>query len=148
VTLRLALMSAMWRMVRGAGPIPPLQIGLPEKTFAQFEQPMGPWTAASQEALERYYLIKTESLQFCGASYYGASFWAGFEALALTLPMISWLARGFRELEQPQAIHKAITVIDEHFGYNPRLGQAAHRFAVQILGLRQELDRLIAWYAR
>ncbi len=148
VTLRFALMGAMARIVRGKGPLPPLQIGLPEKTFEDFEAPLGGLVPPSLEALERYYVIKTESLQFCGPSYYGLPFWAGLESLASTLPMICWLARGYRELGQPEAVYKAISVIDEHFGYNPRLGQVAHRLGVRILAFRQELDRLIAWYAR
>jgi lysine-N-methylase len=145
---RIALMRAIGRMTRGRGQLPRLQVGLPEKTFEELEAPTGPLPAEAEEALERYFVIKTESLQFCGATYFGVSFWDGFEGLALTLPMIQWLARGYASLGQPAAVHKAITVIDENFGYNPMLGQFRQRLSVRILGFRQELDRLIAWYNR
>src|SRR5262249_20072652 len=35
-TLRFALMSAIWRMVRGRGPLPNMQVGLPNKTLEEF----------------------------------------------------------------------------------------------------------------
>jgi lysine-N-methylase len=145
---RVALMRAMWRMVRGEGQLPRLQVGLPEKTFAEFEEPLGPLPRAAQEPLERYYLIKVESMQFCGPTFFDLPFWEGLEQLALTLPMIQWAARGYRHLDPAEAMHKAITLIDENFGYNPILGQLRHRLATRILSSQQELDRLIAWYGR
>jgi lysine-N-methylase len=145
---RVALLRAMWRMVRGQGPLPRLQQGLPEKTFEEMEQPAGPLPPSAEEALERYYLIKIESMQFCGPTFFDYPFWDGVDSLALTLPMILWTARGYRELGQPEAIYKAITLIDENFGYNPMLGQGRHRLSLRILAFRHELDRLIAWYSR
>lgn len=145
---RLALMRAMWRMVWAKGNLPQLQIGLPQKTFAEYEQPMGLLGKPAEEALERYYVIKVESLQFCGRSYYDLPFWEGFHHLALTLPMICWAARGFREVGQPDAIYKAITLLDENFGYNPLLGRPRHRMSLWILSFRHELEKLLAWYGR
>lgn len=145
---RIALMVAMWRMVWAQGRLPRLQIGLPEKTFAEYEEPTGPMGREAEEALERYYLIKVESLQFCGRTYYDLGFWEGFRHLALTLPMICWAARGFKELGQPDAIYKAITLLDENFGYNPLLGRPRHRLSVRILSFRHELEKLTAWYGR
>jgi lysine-N-methylase len=145
---RLALIGAMWRMLRGTGPLPQLQVGLPECPLESFEQPLGPLPPAAEEVLQRYYLVKTASLQFCGPTYFGYNFWQGLEALALTLPMIQWLIRGYRQLGQPAAAHKAVSIIDENFGYNPILGSSRQRLALQILSLRGELDRLIAWYSR
>ena len=145
---RLALMAAMGRIVWGRGKLPRLQAGLPDKTFEEFEVPAGPLPPEAERALERYYLIKVESLQFCGRGYYGVPVWEGFESLALTLPMICWAARGYRELGQPAAVCKAITLIDENYGYSPHLGKFRQRLAVRILAFRGELDRLIAWYSR
>jgi lysine-N-methylase len=145
---RIALMVAMWRMVRGRGRLPRLQIGLPEKTFAEYETSAGPLSPESEEALERYYVIKVQSLQFCGRSYYNLGFWEGFHHLAMTLPMICWAARGYKELGQPDAIFKAITLLDENFGYNPLLGRPRHRISAWVLSFRQELEKLVAWYGR
>jgi len=145
---RIALLRAMWRMVQGTGNLPRLQVGLPDRPFADFEQPLGELPASAVDVLERYYTIKLGSLQFCGPTFYDYTFWEGVEALALTLPMIQWLCRGYRELGQPEATHKAVTIIDENFGYNPLLGSSRQRFGLWILSFRRELDRLIAWYGR
>jgi lysine-N-methylase len=145
---RIALMAAMWRFTRGTGLLPRLQIGLPERTFAEFEQPSGPLTPEAEELLVRYFLIKTESMQFCGQAFFRWPVWDGFESLALLLPMMQWLARGYRELPPRDAMLKAITVIDENFGYTPMLGKARYRLGIRILAYLQELDRLIAWYGQ
>jgi len=39
---------------------------LPETTFEQLEQPIGPLDPLAEQALERYYTIKVGSMQFCG----------------------------------------------------------------------------------
>jgi len=69
---------------------------LPETTFEQIEAATGPLSSAAEEILERYYLMKVGSLQFCGAAAFGLSFWEGFQSLALTLPVILWVKRAFR----------------------------------------------------
>ena len=59
-----------------------------------------------------------------------------------------WLARGYRDMGPLPAMLKAITVIDENFGYNTLLGKSRFRLGIRILSFRQELDRLAVWYAR
>ena len=46
-------------------------------TFEGAEQPAGPLPPDAEEVLERYYLIKVGSLQFCGVTNFGLSFWDG-----------------------------------------------------------------------
>lgn len=145
---RLALIAAMVRMVRGRGKLPALQKGLPDVQFGELERPLGPLEPATVEVLERYYEVKILSLQFCGPVCYDLPVWEGFAALALTLPVILWLARGYLEQGQGAAVRKAITIVDENFGYNPLLGQLRQRLGNRILLGRGELDRLIAWYGR
>ena len=48
-------------------------------------------TPEMDETLERYYVVKLNSLQFCGPSNFNLPFWSGIETLVLTLPMILWL---------------------------------------------------------
>jgi lysine-N-methylase len=145
---RLALMRAMWHITRGRGALPLLQVGLPEKTFEELEAPVGPASTEIEEALERYFVVKTESMQFCGPTNFHVPFWEGFEMLALLLPMMCWLARGYRDMGPLPAMLKAITVIDENFGYNTLLGKNRFRLGIRILSFRQELERLAVWYAR
>lgn len=145
---RVALAWSMWRMLRGRGRLPDLQNGLPDVSFTELEEPLGPLTEESVEALTRYYSVKLEALQFCGPAFFGLPFEEGLWALAMTLPAVLWLARGWRNLGQPACVHKALTVIDENFGYNPLLGQLRQRWSMRILASRGELQRVLAWASR
>ncbi|HMP59709.1 MAG TPA: YkgJ family cysteine cluster protein [Gemmatales bacterium] len=145
---RLALMLAMVRMLRGRGRLPELQRGLPDRGLDELEEPLGPLTAESNAVLARYYSIKLESLQFCGSAFFGLPVDEGLRALALTLAVILWLARGCRDLGQPESVYKAMTVVDENFGYNPLLGQFRQRWSMRILAERGELEKVLVWMSR
>ena len=45
------------------------------------------------EILERYYVVKLNSMQFFGPPNLDLPLWAGLDSLILTLPMILWLRR-------------------------------------------------------
>jgi lysine-N-methylase len=146
---RLGLMAAMMRMASGKGKIPELQKGLPDWTFAQFEQTrLGPLEPASVELLERYYSVKLDSCQFFGAACFDLGFWEGIAFLLLTFPCILWLARGYLERGQKAALEKAINIVDENYAYNPLLGHARQKLATRLLFSQGELERLIAWYGQ
>ncbi|GBD35514.1 hypothetical protein HRbin36_00626 [bacterium HR36] len=145
---RIRLLWAMWRMLRGRGKLPPLQKGLPEVTFADLEKPLPPLPPAAWDLLERYYLVKLRSLQFFGPAFMDYPLLIGLEMLALTLPMILWLARGYLERGSLAAVEKAVQVIDENFVYSPFLASFRQRLALRILASRQETEKLILWYAR
>jgi lysine-N-methylase len=141
------LMAAL-RFVRGSGRVPRLHGWMTERTFAQMEEPAGPLSPAAEEALERYYRMKVGALHFCGAVAFGMSFWEGFEALALTLPAILWTARAFAPLPDVERVEKAMSIVDDHFGFNRVLSTLRQRLSFKILARRGELSRLIAWYSR
>jgi lysine-N-methylase len=145
---RLALVGAALRFARGTGPVPRMHRLLPEATFEQAEEPRGPLGEAAQEVLERYYAIKVGSLQFCGPASFGLPFWEGLEGLAVTMPLILWVMRLFRDGSREEAAVQALTIIDDHFGFNPLLGSRRMRLAFRTLARRGELSRLIAWYSR
>jgi lysine-N-methylase len=145
---RLALLGAVLRFARGAGPVPRMNRMLPETTFEQAEEPRGPLSEAAEQVLERYYAIKVGSFQFCGPLSFGLSFREGLEALAVTVPLILWVMRLFRNVPQEQAAVQAISIVDDHFGYNPLLASRRLRLGLQTLARRGELARLIAWYSR
>ncbi len=145
---RLAVLGSALRFARGAGPVPATHGLLPEATFEQAEQPQGPLGPAAEEVLERYYVIKVGSLQFCGPASFGLPFWEGLEALALTVPLILWVMRLYRDLPREEAAVRALTIIDDHFGFNPLLGSRRMRLGFRLLARRGELARLIAWYSR
>ncbi len=146
---RLSLLRAGWRFARGRGRVPRLNALIPEDaTFAQVEAAAGLLKAEAEAVLERYYLVKVGSLQFCGPLQFGATFWDGLEALALTFPVTLWLARAVGGAPTVEAVEKALTVVDDHFGYNPVFRTRRVRFVQRTLAGRGELPRLIAWYGR
>lgn len=142
---RLALMGAAYRFTRGAGAVPRLHAKLPETTFDRLEEPVGPLTPEAEAVLERYYTIKIGSLQFVA---FGLPFWEGLEGLAVTLPVILWVARMYRDRSQAEAVTQALVIVDDHVGFNRVLASVRQRLSFRILARTGELERLIAWYAR
>jgi lysine-N-methylase len=144
---RLGRVLAGWRFVRGRGPVPRVNEFLPEISFEEVERRSG-MPPEMDETLERYYVIKLNSLQFCGPPNFDLPLWAGLESLVLTLPMILWLTRAFTYLPPLKAVQQAIRLIDDHFGGNPMLGFPHIQYLMRILGQRGELEKLVAWYSR
>jgi lysine-N-methylase len=145
---RIALLRAALQFTRGAGAVPRLHRLLPDTTFEEVERPRGPIPLEAEYILERYYTIKVSSLQFCGPASFGLPLWEGFEALAVTFPVIHWVARMFRDVPREQAITTALTVVDDHIGFNRVLASFRQRLSFHILTRGGELSRLIAWYSR
>jgi lysine-N-methylase len=143
-----ALFRSAVRFAHGRGPVPRMHAWIPEVTFEEAEKPRGPLPMAAEHVLERYYLQKVGSLQFCGPASFGMGFWEGFEALALTFPVLLWVSRTFGDLSREEAVVKALSIVDDHFGFNRVLGSARQRFGVQILARTGELAKLIGWYSR
>ena len=59
-----------------------------------------------------------------------------------------WLRRGMSDFEPTTALTRALSIVDDNFGYHPVLGTARQRFALRFLARTGELERLIAWYSR
>jgi lysine-N-methylase len=145
---RLSLLRAAWRYGRGRGEAPRLHGWSPHVTFEKAEEPAGPLPADAEALLERYYLIKVGSLQFCGVTNFGMPVWEGLESLLLTFPILMWLRRGLADRNATAALARALSIVDDNFGYHPALGAGRQRFALRILAGTGELERLIAWYSR
>jgi lysine-N-methylase len=145
---RTALFGAAWRFGLGRGSVPRLHNLVPETTFEAIEQASGKLMAPAEEMLERYYTTKVDSLQFFGATNFRLPFWEGLEMLALTLPIILWVTRSLSGLPQLEAVSRALTIVDDHFGFNPALSTRRHRVNISLLARTGELTRLTAWYGR
>ncbi len=145
---RAALFRAACRFTRGRGPLPRMHQEIPEVSFEDLETPRGPLPAEAEDILERYYTLKVGAFQFCGAASFGMPFWEGFEALALTYPILMWLSRAYTDRPRQGAITQALTIVDDHVGFNPVLATRRQRLSFRILARRGELARLIAWYSR
>jgi len=145
---RLSLSRAALAFARGSGMVPRVNRRLPETTFEQVEETLVPLGNAAEEVLERYYVTKVGSLQFCGPTNFGMGLWEGLESLALTVPLILWLTRAHVGVPQEEAVVRSLGVVDDHFGFNPLLGSYRQRFGLSILTRLGELPKLIAWYGR
>jgi lysine-N-methylase len=145
---RMALFGAVLRFAWGSGPVPRVHLWLPETTFQKIEEPVGALSPAAEEVLERYYMMKVGSIQFCGPTSFNMPFWDGFEALALTLPILLWVTRAFAPMPTEEAVTKALSIVDDHFGFNRVLGTSRQRLGMRILSRRGETTRLIAHYSR
>jgi lysine-N-methylase len=138
---------AAWRFVRGRGPVPGINEFLPDTTFEEVER-RNNVLPEIDATLERYYVVKLNSLQFCGPTNFNLPLWSGLESLVLTLPMILWLGRAFTGLSPVDAVQQAIQLVDDHFGANRSLGLPHIRFLMRTLAERGELEKLVAWYSR
>jgi lysine-N-methylase len=144
---RLGRVRAGWRFARGRGSVPRVNEFLPETRFEDVERRSGT-PPELDETLERYYVVKLNSLQFFGPPNFNLPLWAGLESLVLTLPMILWLWRAFTGVAPVQAVQQAIQLVDDHFGGDPMLGFPHTRYIVSLLAQRGELEKLVAWYSR
>ena len=144
---RLARVLAGLRFVRGRGRVPRVNEFLPETSFEALEQSSG-MLPEMDETLERYYVVKLSSLQFCGPPNFNLPLLAGLESLVLTLPMILWLRRAFADRPAVEAVQQAIQLVDDHFGGDPMLGFPHVQYLMHLLAQRGELEKLVAWYSR
>ena len=67
---------------------------IPETTFEQLEQRAGPLPDDAEKALERYFSLKIESLQFLGPTNFGLPLWEGLESLVLAYSAMMSGSRG------------------------------------------------------
>ena len=58
------------------------------------------------------------------------------------------MARAFRNLPPEEGVTRALSIVDDHFGFNRVLATFRQRLSFQILARGGELPRLIAWYSR
>jgi lysine-N-methylase len=137
-----------WRFGIGAGKVPKVNGLIADVEFDELEVPKGPLSAEAEQSLERYFLVKLNSCQFFGPGHFHLPLWDGLETLCLMHPLILWLSRALRADSREQAIQRAMSIVDDHFGYNPILKRGRYRRAVRILASQGELAKLIAWYSR
>jgi len=145
---RLALLGAAWHFLIGTGTVPRMHNRIPQITFAEIEKRTSRLTAAEEELLERYYAVKIESLQFFGPANANMNFWDGLELLLLTYPILMWVTRALGDKPNVETVAQALTIVDDHFGFNPVLRSLRQRTSFRILARSGELVRLMAWYAR
>ncbi len=123
VRRRLGRVLDGWRFATGRGLVPRVNEFLPVTRFEEVEA-RGGMPPEMDEILERYYVVKLNSMQFFGPPNLDLPLWAGLDSLILTLPMILWLRRALALAGLPpvEAVRRAIQLVDDHFGGDPMLG--------------------------
>jgi lysine-N-methylase len=149
---RWGLLVAASRFARGRGMIPPLQPLFGNVAFSTVETSFGAIPAGAAEILERYYRIKLTGIQFFGGSFFHIPLIEGFFSLALTYPVIIWIARGLaatagRTTLAIDDVITAITVVDHQWGFAGAFGFAYSRRRVRVLASQGQIERLIARYS-
>jgi hypothetical protein len=147
---RWRLLTAAFTFARGRGGVPQLHPDFPEAEFAELEaRELGHLDVAVQAPLRRYYETLAVSRQYAVASRPGWSLLARFRATALAYPVALWMLRYFCVGRTPEAqdVIDLVTSIDRGQGYAALTGRQHQRRVSQLSRLEQ-LDRLIAWYAR
>lgn len=136
------------RLSRGRGNLPPLHPLLGEVPFATVDSFTKPLPAEAEELLHRYYRVKLQGMHFCGPAYYQISLTEGFAALALTYPVILYLAR-WRAVTRGSGqlmlsdLQEALQIVDHQHGYAEILGTWGARQRVKTLLASENLERLL-----
>ncbi|MCE9532686.1 MAG: YkgJ family cysteine cluster protein [Planctomycetes bacterium] len=145
---RSTLLWAAWKFAQGTGRVPAVHGLIPDVSFEQIENPVGPLPEASTKVLVRYFQLKLDSGQFFGPNNFQHQFWDGLVSLIQTYPAIMWLSRALHHLPREEALIMAMRIVDNNFGFNPMLGSRRQKICSSILNRRGEIARLIAWYSR
>jgi hypothetical protein len=138
-----------WRMMwtslkftRGRGDVPAIHPDFPPAAFADLERPLGALPADIARPLDRFLETHAASKQYAVVG--AGSLIANFRALALSFPLALWLLRwaaGDRPPTKDDMIN--IVVALERGRGMPAIARSAVAMAQS-----QQLQRLIAWYAR
>jgi lysine-N-methylase len=149
---RLGLLGAAIRFARGRGTIPRLQPIFGAVPFDVVEQSFGSLPDEAAAILERYYRIKLSGLQFFGGAFYHTPVIEGFYNLALTFPVILWIARWLaasvnRDAIETGDVTTALTVVDHQWGFAAAFGFAYSRWRARILASQGQIEPLVRRYA-
>lgn len=144
------LRSAL-KLSAGRGRLPEFHPLLGSVPLEELDQPCGPLPEEYDELLTRYFRVKVQGMHFCGAAFYNSPLVSGFQALALTVPAILWIAR-WRALTDSRSsltkddLRTAMEIVDHQHGYSRVLGQWGAKKRVQTIAVSGNLGRLLVWY--
>jgi lysine-N-methylase len=146
---RWRLAVAAWKLARGRGSLPKLHPKFPDATFEQLEQPLGALDAAVYQPLARMVETTATSWSYALAGRGGWSVVESVRMLALLYPVGLWMLRWIAAGRQPAAadMPEIITALDRGQGYAPLSG-GKQRWRLRTLARMEQLERLVAWYAR
>lgn len=146
---RLGVANAAVRLVRGQGKLPLLIEGFSELDFSDLERPIGAIDPQVIAPLDLYFETLVASWRYTTLGYSNWPMVEGIRAAALSYPVGLWLWRwaSGKEGIRPEELVPIIGCLDRGMGYPPLLGPR-HRQRVATMARGDELERLIAWYAR
>ncbi len=133
--------------VLGNGIAPSLHQQLQPRSFANIEQVTANISAATDELLTRYLVVKAQGLHFCGLAYDGWPFTLGWMSQLLVLPIVTWLARWRAASEQrsstiDQDFADALMIVDHNHAYSGLLSSKNSLRQVRTLHSNNDLASL------
>jgi lysine-N-methylase len=140
---RWQLMWMSTSFARGKGQTPPIHPDFPATPFDQLERPLGPLDESIALPLYRFFETYGASKQYALANR-RQPLVKSFRALAFTYPIALWLLRlaiGEREPTQADVVNIVVAL-------ERGQGMAAVSRAASAIASMQQLERLVAWYAR
>jgi len=138
---RLMWLSA--KFARGKGEVPAIHPEFPRTTFERLERPLGPLSADVTLPLHRFFETHLNSNAYALVGH-RRSLVTSYRALVLAYPLALWLLRlavGDREPLETD-------VIDMVVALERGQGTAALARCASTMSSTQQLERLVAWYAR
>jgi hypothetical protein len=140
---RFRLLRISFQFVRGKGEVPLLLPEFPRTKFNELERPLGPLPDDVARPLNRYFETHSMSKQYAVVGT-GRSLVDSFRLLAFLHPMAMWLLRlavGDRKPAQDDMVNIVAALERGH-------GLAALSRGTTAMADTEQLERLIAWYAR
>ena len=146
---RLRLIRWAWAFAKGRGPVPQILPDTAATTFEALEEPLGHLDAEVLQPLGRFLETAAASKSYAFRDRRGWSLVESFQMLGLSFALSMWLFRlyGTGSLPDRKTMIDVVGVIDRGQRY-PLLAGWRHRTRVGGLARSEDLQRLVAWYAR
>ncbi|GAB6167361.1 hypothetical protein JCM19992_33610 [Thermostilla marina] len=137
------------RMALGRGTMHELAPDFPAADWKHLESPLGTLSADVLRPLDDYFESLAKTKRFAVAGRKGWALTERYRAVAVSFAAAMWFLR-LTAFERPVAtddVVQAVITIERGEGHAP-LGSATYRKRLRAVEYRNELGRLIAWYAR
>jgi hypothetical protein len=140
---RWRLLRISGKFARGKGRVPQIHPGFPESTFDMLERPLGPLAPEITAPLQQFFEAHVTSKYYAIVGH-RRPFVTSYRSLVLGYPTACWLLRlaiGDREPTVSDVVDLVVALDSGH-------GLAAIARSSDLMAAGQQLERLVAWYAR
>jgi hypothetical protein len=140
---RWKLLRISGTFARGKGQVPQIHPGFAKTTFDELERPLGPLGPEITAPLQQFFATHAVSKYYAIVGH-RRPFVASYRSLVFNYPMACWLLRlaiGDREPDVSDIVDLVVALDSGH-------GSAPIARSSNLMASGQQLERLVAWYAR